>query len=1295
MDVEHPVYRLTDTRRVHSGFKPGNRLVRIAPSGSLVTLIEPAPANTPSHHPASSKQLRKRSRTQRPEDWLSHWKSAVRTWLEREGIHLEGTDEDEAWVRVRLPGHVLSWDTENSALPQPSNRDVLWPASLCFYYHQGGTQSKFLDLTGSAQDNGLEWFQTTSQAGFQDPLSFAQQWILGKAEREKALEDRKKAEEAEEAEEEAARKKTEQTQLDPSSPFQPRSGALADIKTAIGVYPTPPDGIPFHGPVGPASGEASTPLQFHRAPITPVQDHPDTDHAKESIQTQDHALERPMSVDLHSPSHDHTDDLFGDMDDDTYGANDITDMDFDFFDDSAADKDEVAASDALAEQELAASGGLESTNDAQIQELAGENAATREQLANDMRSPSAPAPERTDVTAPTQLTVARDKSPATAQPSGMALGAAMECDSSSKSLAITIKTEPTPPLSPLAVERKLYPSPKILEPGVARNPDAAARSARRHSAFDPLEFNKKLSLSDAKYGADGRFSFASPKQPSNEHATQIGLKQEGAPSGLDDSLIRLPAKLKTLPSSSSIIPCIDPTVPPSTAHRTNPNPDDDVLGDSESDYTDVTSGSSTEDSSDEDAENSRAAHIYLHTFTGKRKREVRQGSESSACSSPIKSDSRMEDADSENDALAIKNPIRILNLLKPDAADWSLVGFPAPIVAPPKSLDQPPSPMDMISPMNPPTPMTGVQHDHSLSTPAITGDDLIHIAQIFADQVILSTLDVLGDENERFADSVDVVPECPSFNPSESILSGIESIFKRAELRDFAEYATIKDAMPERTQQSKAQPKPAPRRQASSSSQPGEVDGTIHYIKPPHIRVSRAEETWELSPPAVAFWDVLGLGPVSGPKNVKAYCVYPFSGDLRKPAETFLSSMSLVYESCRLGAHTRVGGPGQLSETVSAENGLVAIELQEEASFQSVMRAMNETFETLGKALSALDYDHGEAKADAIVIYLVNPFRTSRAFWNLCSAFWTLFNVYRQGCQAQPESGPKPDLVLQIVPIKYIASFQELVVLDPNTYFRLAREVYDRCPPSAPPSDRSALRIYGGASIQLEEPVPKIIPFRLQADPPSDLLHENSYMHVGYAVSINDDWITVAWTDNTGKYQATIWEATIEIMQQRRVSWRLCIARAGTMSREELDTWISFAVPSPSTDIPPNFGTPAAPTSAATPSETAAQLATDSTTADPDARLTDTTDDTYAVVLGYRLNTLHSLTDYRPALASGFLIKRGVVRSEAGRNPAIDSEEPPRYPRGPIAVGVNLLVFGDVGGGGAGCQHACYGSSGG
>jgi mediator of RNA polymerase II transcription subunit 13 len=135
---------------------------------------------------------------------------------------------------------------------------------------------------------------------------------------------------------------------------------------------------------------------------------------------------------------------------------------------------------------------------------------------------------------------------------------------------------------------------------------------------------------------------------------------------------------------------------------------------------------------------------------------------------------------------------------------------------------------------------------------------------------------------------------------------------------------------------------------------------------------------------------------------------------------------------------------------------------------------------------------------------------------------------------------------------------------------KLAREVYDRCPPAIPDDSPSRLPIESGASIQLEQALPRKIDFKLQADPPTDLLHEGSNLHLGYSRSKNGEWLSVAWTDTTGKYQASsnyclvgsrsfaevarvVWQSTIEIMQARRIAWRLCIARVGVLEKEELD----------------------------------------------------------------------------------------------------------------------------------------------
>ncbi len=326
---------------------------------------------------------------------------------------------------------------------------------------------------------------------------------------------------------------------------------------------------------------------------------------------------------------------------------------------------------------------------------------------------------------------------------------------------------------------------------------------------------------------------------------------------------------------------------------------------------------------------------------------------------------------------------------------------------------------------------------------------------------------------------------------------------------------------------------------------------------------------------------------------------------------------------------------------------------------------------------------------------MVNPFNGPSALWELCSAFWALFQAYGQGPLGRPDQPQKPDLVLQIVPIQYLASFDIPVILDPGTYVNLAREVYDRCPPSVPSGDKSPLSIYTAPAFQLEEALPRGVPFKLVSEPPPDLLRENGYMHLGYSLSLDGTWITAAWTDSCGKSQAVVsyhlgtrvfgeiakemWQTTIEILQSRRVHWRVCVAKAGAMDREEFETW-AFLISCPThlnlfitlltvdTNPPYKFtptantssnatGQPSAPspdaasqtgvspdatvglTPAATPSADSSNNVDPST--DAEARLVDVTDETWGIILAHRLHNSHSTNQFSPALISGLLVKRG------------------------------------------------------
>jgi mediator of RNA polymerase II transcription subunit 13 len=302
-----------------------------------------------------------------------------------------------------------------------------------------------------------------------------------------------------------------------------------------------------------------------------------------------------------------------------------------------------------------------------------------------------------------------------------------------------------------------------------------------------------------------------------------------------------------------------------------------------------------------------------------------------------------------------------------------------------------------------------------------------------------------------------------------------------------------------------------------------------------------------------------------------AFCMFPSNEDVRSQTASFLNYLGSTYESSKLGSHLRNETLGEFTD------GLVPVVLSEPYSRHAAGLALREACTRLGKALASVDWQHNKlpgtdeiSRVDNFVIYMVNPFHDVRGVAELCAAFWALYQTYRLAARSPMQPGSKPDIVLQILSIDDVISSSAPIVHSPLFYQKLARQVYDRCPPAIQDTSPSRLKIASGTCIQLEQTPPKSIQFKLNSDPSPDLLHENSHFHLGYARSKDGNWLTAAWTDNTGRYQATVsycmigrgffevaremWSTSIDIMSGRRVVWRFCIAKTGSvMEREEID----------------------------------------------------------------------------------------------------------------------------------------------
>jgi mediator of RNA polymerase II transcription subunit 13 len=1258
--------------------------VRVAPNGMLAIIMsfdDPLQATT---EDLGQRPRRKKQRRSNLEQSIDKWKKTVKRWLAWKGYSLPGLENSSAWVRLRTTSS--SQPTALSSIVVCSDQDVLWPKALC-YYHETPSDAMptvAADSRFSSADSVLRWFESTGLPGFRDPYDAAQEWFTGKPARDKAAAQRK----AKVAKEDALQRKEENPGLHPSSPLNTRIGTYGELQPVSRVYPTPPDGVApgasvFAGDTPSVTGAASNVILAPGGKNPAINLSAPQDSAPVETPLQTSTSPAFATEDEHYTASGNNDDLFGDdVNEDGYQENDVGEDDFDFFD--APNDGDVDMADApvapepkievvpTAEEQVPTVEAKAEEKDEAFDPLAALEKALA--TATD-QPPTDPTPVKEERT-PTAVTAVEHD---IAKPHH-APDTQMQIDETPAVKA------PTPPLSPSKIRDTLKASPK--KPLTVHIPEPRVQD-RRGSAFGPLSFSRKMSVSDAKY-QEGRYSVhidveAKDKSP--------GIPEPMRPKSLRDVPLLTKLRYAVAVASASNLPKITP-------------PFQSINDDSASDSDAESMGSDVSDQDDEELPPALPTSFTAGSIVSTKRKLPTDGN-----ATPLSVTSFAESLG--GDLLELQNlhlDGSSLLTFEPSSWDWSLLKLPPPIERPSTgsryTIPMFPHPIGQVP--YTPTSQPEMGFEVADEKPS-SGSDSINIAQMVAEQIISATLDVLEEDRAS-------PPQHANRSTTELRWAAvIKSLFPNAVTCTLPALAAVNDVFPDVSAHAKGQQRVPARKPNEPAATPG---SQIYPINPPFIRVRRAETPWDLLPPAMAFWEPLGLAPVHGPKDVVAFCIYPHSDSLRPCLDSFLLNMQLAYDSCKLGSHARI-------DIVSEyESGLVPFRLPSPATPRAVYKALRDTCVQLGKVLAAghahIRESFGE-NADAFIIYMIDPFDSPSALWELCASFWALFQTYGQG-PVYPGQPQKPDLVLQVIPMKYIASFHHPVILSSTTYINLAREVYSRSPPSSVPEGKTPLPIASAPAFQLEEPIPRNVPFKLQSDPPQDLVRENSYMHLAYAISLDGTWLSAAWTDSCGKSQATstyhlgtrpfkelaqeIWATTISILQARKVHWRVCVARAGVMDREELESWVYLIscptalnlfitlltvdtnpsykfTPSPNASVSQsNPNTPAAtpgvspdPTLGLTPAATPSAAEAPDPTQDPDARLVDVTDETWGVILAHRLHNSNSTTQFSPALISGLLVKRGPSGA-TGSAPAPDHSE---REDGPITVAVNILWIGAVG----------------
>ncbi|EED23369.1 conserved hypothetical protein [Talaromyces stipitatus ATCC 10500] len=1166
-----------------------NMDVWLAPNGTVARLIN---VNTAQSAVFAPKQAKSEGVSRQITEAKQRvWKETVLEWLSNLGLPVDHP-KDEHWVEVevsepfyaRLAAEHLR-QMDDSQSSSPLKR-ILWPSRYCFWRTKMASSEKVCELNDG-----------------EEPLHFAETWLETATSRHEKPNDNSNVVAI------SQNGGTSTTKFEVPEKVESLARVIhyPDLQNASSVYPTPPDGALVPG-MNQISADTLEPdcqdIGLSQTPgETPLKQQ---ENVRKSSGDNEHMQVGTGLYDTND------DELFSGMDDEDFGSKGITDADFSFFDD---DDDEM--NDFMADKQE-----TEHPKQGTLQPRSEEPDEVPVSQA-EVQKDHVPTEDETFEHNETQK--AKD-----AEPSALLEVDIKQPDITYQNTALqeapSIPLEHTisAPLSPIDIKQMLF-SNKDTKRIDGRRDSASSYPVleRKQSRYNAIPFKRGLTL-DQKYANAGRFFFTANKDKSEDVNTTPGIPTIGFPrwrrSGPRDSIDEI-----NISRQQGL---------EQPMQRTDS----------------ASSDESSLDSSDNESEDE--ASLFRLTSL-KRKRPLSEAEKSTTSSmEKLSITSEVEAVVSKEDSsIFLGNFFSVLT-------DWSLVGY-------------------FSAKQSPISPVTSRK------------DDQMQVAQLMVDQITQSSL-------SHNIDGWEAVPDldCQTIG-LHTFLDEATSLGENERL-GLKSYATLHDSLQSTAETPSARPNPQRR----------EVKGSITKLAPSHLRIHRGRDFLEVLSTSMPFWETFGLEPASGQKDVSAYCICPQF--VKEEADAFMTRLGQIYSGCNLGKHVR----GDMSQTF--ENGIGVWNIAKgDGSYARTMQTLRGLCEELGTALSK-----APSTGENFVIYIINPFSHGAAFVDICSTFLRLFQRYIGDVDKAHDKSRLNELVLQIVPLPFIYSPTSLVIPPQSEYLNLALEVYTRCPPK----DANSGIIGYAPPVVLADAVPKAINFRVTSEPVSPF-QEGRCLHVAISRSVDQRWISVAWSDNSGSCQITmsycmrargsnvnrsisevrqeIWEATKDLMERTQTRWKVLLVRTEPVDQEEIDAWTGFAErynqakalpveltliyaniapglrlelptqfqfnginPLTSTPVATPYGgisspdqlgaaTPASggqgPTNmnyntAMTPTDTPPVL----TEADSDAVLIDACEESWAVILSHRLSNSAYLTDYKPALVSGYLLRRKGINDSQG-----------------------------------------------
>ncbi|KAI0419346.1 mediator complex subunit 13 C-terminal-domain-containing protein [Xylaria grammica] len=1132
----------------------------------------------------------------KPEKDEGPWKNLCSKLVQSRTLSLSMKAAQRLVGLQRLRRKLVEQSSDGKRTPMMGPTPTMyWPASLCFCKA----------LTNLTINEPEEPHGSHLDKNF-DPLTAAKTWFSNSAERDTILAQRKKERNDAAVQEVALAERPVQisSSLSPVASHRPsQNGAPVG-----GMYPTPPDGIQGAVGVTPSmDGNLSSPSNnLNAATIAEIDT---TSHAPAELYGENwEAVETKRE--RMGPSFE-SENLFGELGPDMFGDNDITEADFNFFDEQPDSNIDLTSLD------LAAVSSVNPSPSHDVGLATGQDAPGKSDPSH-MATPN-PAP----IFAKPELRHAR--SSLIDEPRRQIVSDTSQPNNAGGK-------RPASPFNPDTVYKRIRAS---LDNHKATQQNSQVY-AGHGSIFDKVDFGPSLSWVNSKYEGSGRFDFSIDRSK--------GVKPSNLDTPPTTDYLRRHGKgrrnFKELPMAYGELFIRMRGNQNSASNRPSPQ----HIDGSHSDADDMSLMSDQDDSS------------Y----------------DSDEPPSPVKSSSvRRRRGDDDGDSLATSFKDLEMDFQAPHLPFELSRNSKFEIGIPLTKYFADPEP-------------AWVQY-------SLPDDQFIMAAQILTDQVTASTLLSGSATGYSLRAGVDRRRHLSNVarNSMKELQQGFPSCLNPTtgyQLRSFIELQDV----PLLGQPTRLQPRPP----GSDHIKPS----NIFQVPSPRFEMRRYESRLSVLPSSISFWESLGLSPTHGTKDISALCLFPSQEGVADGISVFTDRMRSTYESLKLGSFSR------LSTTSGDEDGLFPFDVDRDVvlfgkSTSFLGPSLQNCASRVCKALSSVS-----AEQVNFVLFFVYTPDVPGSIVECCAAFNEIFEGYKR-ILTNKKLPVVNEMALQLIPQSLVASSNSVPMPSPGDLSRLALEIYDRC------------TIFGGAmpspAIMLEQALPRMIDFKLNPTPSASVLHENTCLHLGYAQSIDERWITVAWTDNRGSQQMTtsyclgrkgknittpladviqeIWSTTRELISSWKVNWRIIVAKCGVMDTHEIELWSNLVQPDskswtnltlvtvdtdPSLQLlPPAAKIPNSATSvfyttpgstpqgvvvspeqsgnAATPfrDSTATSGQTpggdnNATDSDADATLTDATDQTWGVILSHRLQSSASLTDLNPALVSGYLVKRGGIRME-------------------------------------------------